>query len=56
MVLYKDLHYLKVELRKVELSEPSNWLGSWVRGIKIKSIKCKISEIESKLLKRKDKH
>ena len=51
MAAYKLLKELRTSLKKVEDTDkkPGNWLGHWARGIKIKLIKDRISEIEREL-------
>lgn len=53
MAAYKLLKGLKESLKKVEESEPHNWLGKWAKSIKLKSIKHRIYAIESDLKERK---
>lgn len=49
MALYKELHSMKEELKKLEASTPTNWLGRWAKQIRLQSLKSRILIIEGKI-------
>ena len=55
MAAYKLLKGLKQSLKRVEETKPDNWLGKWAKQVKMKSIKHRIDELETRLNKKKQK-
>jgi hypothetical protein len=53
MAAYKLLKGLKQSLQKVENTKPNNFIGEWFKSIKLKSIQCRINDIEKDLKNRK---
>jgi hypothetical protein len=55
MAAYKLLKRLKQSLQRIENIKPNNFIGKWIKSIKVKSIQCRINEIEKDLKNRKNK-
>jgi hypothetical protein len=56
MALYKELHDLENELKKIESDNSTNFIIKLVNSLKIKSIKKKIKKISEKLVEKKNCH
>lgn len=55
MAAYKLLKQLKINLKKVEQSQPGNWLGHWAKSLKLRAINNRILDIETDLKNKKNK-
>jgi hypothetical protein len=56
MALYKELHDLESELKKIESDNSTNFIIKFLNSLKIKSIKKKIKKISEKLVEKKNCH
>jgi hypothetical protein len=54
MSLREEIEKLKETLADMESRQAQNWLGKWAKSLKLKEIKDKIQELETRYKKNKN--